>query len=113
MLIKMSSFLSDFYPILYNFFEIFKFENGKCEISPKSISRTLPVTVNFPVNRIYRSKFFSMGASRRDSGAEEAASGGASDCLRVRDEQGIFYRPVNPNRMPPVPVYRTGWTGNQ
>ena len=25
--------------------------------------------------------------------------------------QGFFSRPVDPNRRPPVPVYRTGWTG--
>ena len=25
--------------------------------------------------------------------------------------QGFFYRPPGPNRRPPVPVYRTGWTG--
>ena len=60
MLIKMSSFLSVFYPILYNFFEIFKFKTGKCEITPKFVSRTQPVTVNFPVNRIYRPKIFSL-----------------------------------------------------
>ena len=29
-----------------------------------------------------------------------------------RCNQGFFSRPVNPNRRPPVPVYRTGWTGN-
>ena len=60
MLIKMSSFLSDFYPILYNFFKFFKFKTGKCEITLKFVSWTPPVTVNFPVNRIYRSKFFSL-----------------------------------------------------
>ena len=58
MLIKMSSFLSDFYPIIYIFFENFKFKTNKCEITPKFVSRTQPVTVNFPVNRIYRPKFF-------------------------------------------------------
>ena len=25
--------------------------------------------------------------------------------------QGFFIRPPGPNRRPPVPVYRTGWTG--
>ena len=28
-------------------------------------------------------------------------------------EQGFFYRPVIPNRRPPVPVNRTGLTRNQ
>ena len=28
-------------------------------------------------------------------------------------EQGFFIRPPGPNRWPPVPVYRTGWTGYQ
>ena len=27
--------------------------------------------------------------------------------------QGFFSRPVDPNRRPPVPVYRTSWTGNR
>ena len=64
MLIKMSSFLSDFYPILYFFFEIFKFKTDKCEITPKFVSRTQPVTVNFPVNWIYRPNFFSLDPIR-------------------------------------------------
>ena len=59
----MSSFLSDFYPILYKFFEFFKFKTGKYEITPKFVSRTPPVTINFPVNRIYRSKFFSLAGT--------------------------------------------------
>ena len=28
-------------------------------------------------------------------------------------DKGFFTRPVDPNRRPPVPVYRTGWTGNR
>ena len=28
----------------------------------------------------------------------------------IGSEQGFFYRPPGPNRRPPVPVYRTGWT---
>ena len=42
------------------FFEFLNFENEKFEISPEFVSRTQPVTVNFPVNRIYRPKFFSL-----------------------------------------------------
>ena len=29
----------------------------------------------------------------------------------VTCHQGFFIRPSGPNRRPPVPVYRTGWTG--
>ena len=65
----MSSFLSDFYPVIFFFFEIFKFKTGKCEITPKFVSRTQPVTVNFPVNRIYRPKFFSLPGARNCEGA--------------------------------------------
>ena len=43
-----------------NFFEFLNFETEKFEISPEFVSRTQPVTVNFPVNRIYRPKFFSL-----------------------------------------------------
>ena len=39
-----------------NFFEFLNFETEKFEISPEFVSRTQPVTVNFPVNRIYRPK---------------------------------------------------------
>ena len=31
----------------------------------------------------------------------------------VTRQQGFFSRPVNPNRRPPVPVYRTDLTGNR
>ena len=54
-----------------NFFEFLNFETEKFEISPEFVSRTQPVTVNFPVNRIYRSKFFSLhggGGSKAGSG---------------------------------------------
>ena len=60
MLIKMSSFYQIFILFYIIFFEIFKFKTGKCEITPKFVSRTQPVTVNFPVNRIYRPKLFSL-----------------------------------------------------
>jgi len=43
-----------------NFFEFLNFETEKFEISPEFVSRTQPVTVNFPVNRIYRPKIFSL-----------------------------------------------------
>ena len=33
--------------------------------------------------------------------------------LLTYPNQGFFSRPVDPNRRPPVPVYRTGWTGNR
>jgi len=46
-----------------NFFEFLNFETEKFEISPEFVSRTQPVTVNFPVNRIYRPKFFSLGTT--------------------------------------------------
>ena len=45
------------------FFEFFKFKTDKCKITPKFVSRTPPVTINFPVNRIYRSKFFSLAGT--------------------------------------------------
>jgi len=47
-----------------NFFEFLNFETEKFEISPEFVSRTQPVTVNFPVNRIYRPKFFSLAVTR-------------------------------------------------
>ena len=49
MLIKMSSFLSDFYPILYNFFEFFKFKTENSKNFWNSISRLLPETEYIPV----------------------------------------------------------------
>ena len=30
-----------------------------------------------------------------------------------RHNQGFFSQPVSGNRRPPVPVYRTGWSGNR
>ena len=47
-----------------NFFEFLNFETEKFEISPEFVSRTQPVTVNFPVNRIYRPNFFSLDTIR-------------------------------------------------